>query len=96
MSNVHPFQPKRPAAGHVHRPSPAMVRAEIEAAALAAMDAADRLIAILDGIDGDENDEDGADAEPSLGAPEHHHGSQVVWLRGSDTDREISQQDATR
>jgi hypothetical protein len=73
-----------------------MIRAEIEAVALAAMDAADRLIAILDGLDGDENLEDGGDAEPSLGAPEHNHGSQVVWLWGSDSDREISQQDATR
>lgn len=96
MSNVHTFRPKRPAVGHVPRPSPAVIRAEIEAAALAAMDAADRLIAILDGLDGDENDEDGADAEPSLGAPEQHHGSQVVWLRGSDSDREISQQEVTR
>ncbi|KQO49963.1 hypothetical protein [Methylobacterium sp. Leaf85] len=96
MSNVHTFQPKRSTVERVPQPSPAMIRAEIEAAALAAMDAADRLIAILDGLDGDETLEDGGDAEPSLGAPEQHHGSQVVWLRGSDTDREISQQDATR
>ncbi|MCJ2132165.1 hypothetical protein [Methylobacterium sp. E-045] len=73
-----------------------MIRAEIEAAALAAMDAADRLIAILDGMDGDENLEDGGDAEPSLGAPEQHDACQVVWLRSTDTDREISRQDVTR
>lgn len=96
MSNVHTFRPKRSTVEHVPRLSPAVIRAEIEAAALAAMDAADRLIAILDGLDGDENLEDGADAEPSLGAPEQHHGSQVVWLRGSDSDREISQQEITR
>ncbi|WP_082470570.1 hypothetical protein [Methylobacterium sp. Leaf86] len=96
MSNVHTFCPKRSTVEHVRRPSPAVIRAEIETAALAAMDAADRLIAILDGLDGDENDEDGADAEPSLGAPEQYHGSQVVWLRGSDSDREISQQEITR
>ncbi|MCJ2131275.1 hypothetical protein [Methylobacterium sp. E-045] len=96
MSNVHTLRPKRPAVGHPFHPSPAMIRAEIEAAALAAMDAADRLIAILDGMDGDENLEDGGDAEPCLGAPEQHHGSQVVWLRGSDSDRKLSQQDVTR
>ncbi|MHC1998851.1 hypothetical protein ACYQR9_00080 (plasmid) [Methylobacterium sp. CM6241] len=96
MSNVHTFRPKRSTVEHVRRPSPAVIRAEIEAAALAAMDAADWLIAILDGLDGDENDEDSADAEPSLGAPEQHHESQVVWLRGSDSDREISQQEVTR
>lgn len=96
MSNIQTFRPKRSTVEHVPRPSPSVIRAEIEAAALAAMDAADRLIAILDGLDGDENLEDGADAEPSLGAPEQHHGSQVVWLRGSDSDREISQQEVTR
>ncbi|MHC1999531.1 hypothetical protein ACYQR9_03690 [Methylobacterium sp. CM6241] len=95
MSNVHIFRP-RSAAAQISRPSPAMIRTEIEAAAVAAMDAADRLIAILDGLDGDEDLEDGGDAEPSLGAPEQHHGSQVVWLRGSDSDREISQQNITR
>ncbi|CAA2108974.1 hypothetical protein MBUL_04467 (plasmid) [Methylobacterium bullatum] len=83
MNNVHTFRTKRATVARSPRPSPAMIRAEIEAAALAAMDAADRLIAILDSLDGDENDEDGADAEPSLGAPEQHHGSQVIWLRGS-------------
>lgn len=64
------------------------LRAEIEAAAQAALDHADALIAILDRLDGEPDDEDGADAEPSLGAPEGH-ASQVVWLRGSDRDLEI-------
>ncbi|MGW5840115.1 hypothetical protein ACWFZ6_19125 [Methylorubrum extorquens] len=32
--------------------------------------------------------EDGADAEPSLGAPEGND-SQFIWLRGSDTDQEL-------
>ncbi|MCC0808710.1 hypothetical protein FPV16_21300 [Methylobacterium sp. W2] len=90
MSNVHTFHPKRATVAQTPLPSPAVIRAEIEVAALAAMDAADRLIAILDGLDGDETLEDGGDTEPSLGAPEQHHGSQVVWLRGSDSDREIS------
>lgn len=39
-------------------------------------------------MDGDTDLEDGADAEPSLAAPENHHASQVVWLRGNDQDRE--------
>lgn len=62
------------------------LRAEIEAAAQAALDHADALIAILDRLDGDP---EGADAEPSLGAPEGH-ASQVVWLRGTDRDLEIT------
>lgn len=67
------------------------VRAQIEEAAQAALDTADRLIALLDRMDGDTDDEDGGDTEPSLGAPEGH-ASQVVWLRGSDLDHE---QDST-
>lgn len=63
------------------------LRAEIETAAQAALDHADALISILDRLDGEPDDEDGADAEPSLGAPEGHV-SQVVWLRGSDRDLE--------
>ncbi|WP_342150403.1 hypothetical protein [Methylorubrum sp. SB2] len=81
------------------RPAPAPVvrtdvltgpalRAEIEAAASAALDHADALIAILDRLDEEPDDEDGADAEPSLGAPEGH-ASQVVWLRGADCDLEL-------
>ena len=57
------------------------LRAEIEHAAQAALDQADRLIALLDGMDGE------SDAEPSLAALEGHD-SQVVWLRGSDRDLE--------
>ena len=64
------------------------LRAEIEAAAQAALDHADALIAILDRLDGDADTEDGADAEPALGAPEGHE-SQIVWLRGCGEDREI-------
>ncbi|KQP81112.1 hypothetical protein ASF60_22345 [Methylobacterium sp. Leaf113] len=74
-------------------PSSAEIRRQIEDAAQAALDTADRLIALLDQIEGDTDREDGADAEPSLGAPENHHASQVVWLRGSSSDAE---QDATR
>nr|WP_301288988.1 MULTISPECIES: hypothetical protein [Methylorubrum] len=63
------------------------LRAEIEQAAQAALDQADRLIALLDSLDGNTDDQDGGDAEPSLAAPEGHD-SQVVWLRGSDRDLE--------
>ncbi|KQP79461.1 hypothetical protein ASF60_22760 [Methylobacterium sp. Leaf113] len=69
-------------------PSSAEIRRQIEDAAQAALDTADRLIALLDQIEGDTDREDGADAEPSLGAPENHHASQVVWLRGSSSDAE--------
>lgn len=58
------------------------LRLELEQAAQAALDQADRLIALLDHMDGEADDEDGGDAEPSLGAPEGHE-SQIVWLRGS-------------
>lgn len=94
MSNVYTFTPHRPAAAPVSltMPSPAEVRRQIEEAAQVALDTADRLIALLDRMDGDADREDGADAEPSLGAPEHY-ASQVVWLRGSSSDLE---QDASR
>ncbi|MCJ2108634.1 hypothetical protein MKK70_25325 [Methylobacterium sp. E-041] len=53
-------------------------------------DAVERLLAMLDALDCDPDLEDGADDEPSLGAPENHHASQVGWIRGSDTDREAA------
>ncbi|MGU3541005.1 hypothetical protein [Methylobacterium sp. A54F] len=87
MGTLHTFPEWRRQAS-----SQADVRARIEAAAEAALDTADQLIAILDRMDGDENREDGGDAEPSLGAPEDH-ASQIVWLRGSDRDLELPQQD---
>lgn len=61
-----------------------LVRAQLK-------DAVERILAILDRMDGDLDLEDGADAdaEPSLGAPEGH-ASQLMWLRGSDTDCEAA------
>lgn len=53
-------------------------------------DAVERLLAMLDALDGDTDLEDGADAEPSLAAPENPHGSQAGWMRGSDTDCELA------
>jgi hypothetical protein len=89
MGNVHTFKPRRPPAPAVlPAPSPAEIRSQIEDAAQAALDTADRLIALLDGMEGDADEEDGGDAEPSLGAPENHHASQIVWLRGSSFDTE--------
>ena len=46
------------------------------------------LVAALDEMDEDPDLEDGGDAEPSLGAPDNHQASQVVWLRGGDRDLE--------
>ena len=66
----------------------AALRASLEEAAQTALDAADRIIAVLDRMDGDTDDEDGGDAEPSLAAPENATGSQVVYMRGGDRDGE--------
>ncbi|TGD91407.1 hypothetical protein [Methylobacterium nonmethylotrophicum] len=75
------------------RPAPAVTfREQIEVAAQAALDTADKLIAILNEMDGDPDLEDGADDEPSLGAPEGHD-SQVIWLRGGDRDLELITQE---
>jgi hypothetical protein len=90
MGDVLTFTPRpKPAAPEIPEPlaGPAF-RASLEEAAQVALDAADRIIAVLDRMDGDTDLEDGADAEPSLAAPENHTGSQVTWLRGNDQDRE--------
>lgn len=74
-----------------HQPVPAAItlRDQIEVAAQTALDTAERLIAVLNEMDGDSDLEDGADDEPSLGAPEDA-GSQIVWLRGGDRDLETT------
>lgn len=83
MSSVvrFPGRQKSPAA----QPIP---REEFERLAELALDIVDRIVALLDVEDGDPDREDSGDAEPSLGAPENHHASQVVWLRGGDRDLE--------
>lgn len=90
MGDVLTFTPRpKPAAPEAPEPlAGADLRASLEAAAQVALDAADRIIAVLDRMDGDPDFENGADAEPSLAAPENYTGSQVTWLRGSDQDRE--------
>ena len=90
MGNVLTFAPRLSAALPVE-PAPmgeAEIRTRLGEALQTALDAADHIIAVLDRMDGDADAEDGADAEPALAAPENHHGSQVVWLRGNDADRE--------
>jgi hypothetical protein len=89
MSNVYPFAPRRPAAASAAPLvlSPAEFRRQIEEATQAALDTADRLIALLHSMEGDADREDGAGAEPSLGAPENQ-ASQIVWLRGSFSNTE--------
>ncbi|MGH1592320.1 hypothetical protein ACRBEV_32880 (plasmid) [Methylobacterium phyllosphaerae] len=90
MGDVLTFTPRpKPVAPEMMEPmAGAALRASLEEAAQSALDAADRIIAVLDRMDGDTDHEDGADAEPSLAAPENHEGSQVVYMRGSDQDRE--------
>lgn len=62
-------------------------RVDLEEAAHATLDAADKLIALLDRIDGDPDLEDGEELEPSPGAPEGH-ASQVGYFRGGAHDIE--------
>lgn len=53
--------------------------------------AIDKLILTLDALDGDPDLEDGADDEPSLGAPipsTDWRGSQAFWSGGNDNDLE--------
>lgn len=90
MSDVLTFTPRpKPTAPELLEPlAGPEIRASLEAAAQVALDAADRIIAVLDGMDGDADLEGDGDAEPSLAAPENHTSSQVVWMRGSDQDRE--------
>lgn len=91
MADILTFRPRR-AAPSITRSDvldgPAL-RLELEQAAQAALDQADRLIALLDRMDREADDEDGGDAEPSLGAPEGHE-SQIVWLPGTDRGLEAS------
>jgi hypothetical protein len=90
MGDVLTFTPRpKPAAPQILEPlAGAALRASLEEAAQTALDAADRIIAVLDRMDGDADHEDGGDAEPSLAAPENATGSQVVYMRGNDQDRE--------
>ena len=90
MGDVLTFTPRpKPGALEILEPlAGAALRASLEEAAQTALDAADRIIAVLDRMDGDADHEDGGDAEPSLAAPENATGSQVVYMRGSDQDRE--------
>ena len=96
MGDILTFTPRLlPAPEATAAPQPeANLRARVEAAAEIAVDTAERLIAILDHWDGDADLEPDTDAEPSLGAPENHHGSQVVWMRGGDTDGEVKAPEA--
>jgi len=91
MGDVLTFTPRlKPAAPAIPAPlTGPTLRASLEEAAQTALDAADRIIAVLDSLDGDADHEDGGDAEPSLAAPENAIGSQVVYMRGGDQDREV-------
>ena len=95
MGDVLTFTPRpKPANPDLEPLAGATLRASLEEAAQIALDAADRIIAVLDHMDGDADLEDGGDAEPSLAAPENHTGSQVTWLRGNDQDREAEASEA--
>lgn len=60
-------------------------RRRIEEVAQSALDTARRLIALLHHLEVDPDREDGADAKPSLSAPEHRD-SQVIRLRSSSSE----------
>ena len=94
MSNVVRFPGRKDTAA---KPIP---REKFERLAELSLDVVDLIVSILNDVDGDldfeavdPDREDGGDAEPSMGAPENHHTSQVVWLRGSDRDLEIDRQE---
>lgn len=96
MGDVLTFTPRPKPANPILEPlTGAALRASLEEAAQTALDAADRIIAVLDRMDGDADHEDGADAEPSLAAPENTAGSQVVYMRGNDQDREAEAPEIT-
>ena len=90
MGDVLTFAPrlKAPVPTEPEPMTGAEVRTRLGEALQTALDAADHIIAVLDRMDGDADREDGGDAEPALAAPENHHGSQVIWMRGNDADRE--------
>ena len=91
MGDVLTFAPRpKPAAPEIPEPlTDAELRVHLEDAAQTALDAADRIIAVLNRIDGCPDLEDGGEAEPSLAAPENQ-GSQATWTRGTDQDREAA------
>lgn len=72
MGDVLTFTPRpKPVAPAVLEPlSGAALRTSLEEAAQTALDAADRIIAVLDRLDGGTDHDDGGDAELSLAAPE--------------------------
>jgi hypothetical protein len=70
------------------------IRASLEEAAQTALNAADRIIAVLDRLECDADHEDGGNAEPSMAAPESHEDSQVVYMRGRDQDGEAEAPEA--
>ena len=89
MADILPFRPRpKQSADRLVPQHQLVLRADLEEAAHAALDAADKLIAILDRIDGDTDLEPAGDDEPDLGAPEEH-GNNIVWLRGGDGDLEL-------
>ena len=91
MADILPFR-LRPRTTVGRKPTTAIVpREDLEEAAHAALDCADRLIAILDRMDGDLDLEPGGDDEPSLGAPEEH-ANNILWFRGTARDLELDQQ----
>ena len=82
MGDVLTFTPRpKPAAPDLEPLAGPALRASLEEAAQTALDAADRIIAVLDSMDGD--------GDPSLAAPVNTTGSQVAYMRGGDQDREV-------
>ncbi|MCJ2097845.1 hypothetical protein [Methylobacterium sp. E-046] len=68
MGDVLTFTPRlKPAAPEILAPlAGTALRASLEEAAQVALEAADRIIAVLYRMNGDADDEDGGSAEPSL------------------------------
>ena len=89
MGDVLTFTPRpKPAAPRIWSRWPgAALRASLEEAAQTALDAADRIIAVLDRMDGDADLEDGGDASRRWRLPRTHRHPGRLHAR-SDQDRE--------
>ncbi|KAA0122831.1 hypothetical protein CIW48_15420 [Methylobacterium sp. P1-11] len=97
MGDVLQFtpRPKRTAPEALPPLAGAELRASLEEAAQTALDAADRIIAVLDRMDGGVDHDETGGSKPSLASPENVTYSQVVYMRGGDQDREAEAAETT-
>ena len=96
MGDVLTFTPRpKPTNSDLMPLAKAALRASLEEVAQTALDAADRIISILDHMVGNADHEDGGADVPSLSAPKNATGSQVVYMHGGDRDAEVDAPETT-